>query len=72
MGYAPQVPFTQGLKETVRWYQDNRRWWEPLKQPSPGPVRAEVDVSERRPGKFRALRSRRTGRRRGHVVRPLD
>jgi len=32
MGYAPQVPFSQGLKATVQWYQDNRRWWEPLRQ----------------------------------------
>jgi hypothetical protein len=39
MGYAPQVPFSDGLKQTVRWYQDNRRWWEPLKQSQPGPAR---------------------------------
>ena len=32
MGYAPQIPFTEGLPETVRWYRENRRWWEPLKQ----------------------------------------
>jgi dTDP-glucose 4,6-dehydratase len=31
IGYAPQVPFRQGLEETVRWYGDNRGWWEPLK-----------------------------------------
>ncbi|MEJ3651978.1 dTDP-glucose 4,6-dehydratase [Actinomycetes bacterium KLBMP 9759] len=30
LGYAPQVPFDQGLAETVRWYADNRAWWEPL------------------------------------------
>jgi dTDP-glucose 4,6-dehydratase len=34
MGYAPRIPFSEGLKETVRWYQANRRWWAPLKQPS--------------------------------------
>jgi dTDP-glucose 4,6-dehydratase len=33
MGYAPQIPFSEGLKATVRWYQDYRRWWEALKQP---------------------------------------
>jgi dTDP-glucose 4,6-dehydratase len=32
MGYAPQIPFSEGLKATVRWYQNNRRWWQPLKQ----------------------------------------
>ncbi|MGD0065368.1 MAG: GDP-mannose 4,6-dehydratase, partial [Streptosporangiaceae bacterium] len=38
MGYAPQVPFRQGLEETVRWYTDHRAWWEPLKQPAPAPA----------------------------------
>ncbi len=33
LGYAPRIPFRQGLAETVRWYRDNRAWWEPLKQP---------------------------------------
>jgi dTDP-glucose 4,6-dehydratase len=32
MGYAPQVAFSEGLHQTVRWYQDNREWWQPLKQ----------------------------------------
>jgi dTDP-glucose 4,6-dehydratase len=32
LGYAPQVDFDQGLADTVRWYQDNRGWWEPLKK----------------------------------------
>jgi dTDP-glucose 4,6-dehydratase len=31
LGYAPQVPFETGLAETVRWYAENRSWWEPLK-----------------------------------------
>ncbi|WP_232661091.1 dTDP-glucose 4,6-dehydratase [Pseudonocardia sp. TRM90224] len=33
LGYSPQVPFEQGLAETVRWYTENRAWWEPLKSP---------------------------------------
>jgi dTDP-glucose 4,6-dehydratase len=33
MGYTPQVAFSEGLDATVRWYRDNRNWWEPLKQP---------------------------------------
>jgi dTDP-glucose 4,6-dehydratase len=44
MGYRPRIPFSEGLKDTVRWYQENRGWWEPLKRqrqeaPRPGPVR---------------------------------
>ena len=31
LGYTPQVPFAQGLADTVQWYRDNRAWWEPLK-----------------------------------------
>jgi len=31
LGYAPAVPFEQGLADTVRWYRENRTWWEPLK-----------------------------------------
>ncbi|RFS84672.1 dTDP-glucose 4,6-dehydratase [Actinomadura spongiicola] len=32
LGYAPRVPFEEGLAETVRWYAENRAWWEPLKK----------------------------------------
>ncbi|MFL6141125.1 MAG: dTDP-glucose 4,6-dehydratase [Labedaea sp.] len=31
LGFTPQVPFEQGLADVVRWYRDNRWWWEPLK-----------------------------------------
>jgi dTDP-glucose 4,6-dehydratase len=31
LGYAPQVPFADGLDAVVQWYRDNRAWWEPLK-----------------------------------------
>lgn len=26
LGWAPRIPFAQGLPETVRWYLDNRAW----------------------------------------------
>jgi dTDP-glucose 4,6-dehydratase len=31
LGYAPQVDLDSGLAATVRWYAENRAWWEPLK-----------------------------------------
>ncbi|XVX18757.1 dTDP-glucose 4,6-dehydratase [Actinomycetota bacterium] len=31
LGYQPQVPFEQGLADTVEWYRTRRDWWEPLK-----------------------------------------
>ena len=32
LGYSPQVDFSDGLAAVVQWYQDNRWWWEPLKE----------------------------------------
>lgn len=32
LGYAPQVSFAAGLADVVKWYRDNRWWWEPLKE----------------------------------------
>ncbi|HEX2416739.1 MAG TPA: dTDP-glucose 4,6-dehydratase [Micromonosporaceae bacterium] len=32
LGYAPRIRFREGLAETVRWYRENRGWWEPLKK----------------------------------------
>ncbi|MGI5126732.1 dTDP-glucose 4,6-dehydratase [Pseudonocardia sp. CA-107938] len=31
LGYAPRTSFDDGLAATVRWYAENRAWWEPLK-----------------------------------------
>jgi dTDP-glucose 4,6-dehydratase len=31
LGYTPQVPFDEGLAQTVAWYRENRSWWEPLR-----------------------------------------
>ena len=35
LGWEPQVPFEQGLAETVAWYGANREWWEPLRDRAP-------------------------------------
>lgn len=32
LGYEPQVALADGIARTVAWYQDNRSWWEPLKE----------------------------------------
>ena len=40
MGYEPGIPFRQGLEATVRWYADNRAWWEPLKRQGAAPAPA--------------------------------
>lgn len=31
LGWQPQYKLDDALRETVRWYLDNRQWWEPLK-----------------------------------------
>ncbi|MFB9571732.1 dTDP-glucose 4,6-dehydratase [Streptomyces yanii] len=35
LGWQPQVPFDEGVRETIRWYAENRDWWEPLKDRRP-------------------------------------
>jgi dTDP-glucose 4,6-dehydratase len=61
MGYAPQIPFSDGLKATVGWYQDNRRWWEPLKeshsQPEPAKAEAKPEGAPARPAERSHRRS---------------
>jgi dTDP-glucose 4,6-dehydratase len=32
LGYAPQVDWEFGLKETINWYQENEAWWRSLKK----------------------------------------
>ena len=32
LGWSPQVPFEQGLLETVQWYRANEWWWRPIKE----------------------------------------
>ncbi len=31
LGWSPQVPVEVGLEQTVRWYVDNRDWWQRIK-----------------------------------------
>ncbi|MBN1319914.1 MAG: dTDP-glucose 4,6-dehydratase [Thermoleophilia bacterium] len=31
LGWRPVVDFERGLRETIRWYRDNRWWWEKIK-----------------------------------------
>lgn len=35
LGWAPQVPFEQGLIDTVKWYRENEWWWRPIKEQDP-------------------------------------
>ena len=35
LGWRPEIPFAEGVAETVRWYRDNRSWWEPLRDRAP-------------------------------------
>lgn len=31
LGWRPQIPFEQGLHDTIAWYRRNEAWWRPLK-----------------------------------------
>jgi len=28
LGWSPKTYFDDGIKKTIRWYLDNRSWWE--------------------------------------------
>jgi len=30
LGWEPSISADEGFAQTVRWYLDNRLWWEPL------------------------------------------
>ncbi len=32
LGWQPSVTFEEGLKQTIKWYQDHPEWWKPLKE----------------------------------------
>jgi len=35
LGWEPTIGFEEGLAATVRWYESNRAWWEPLRNRAP-------------------------------------
>jgi dTDP-glucose 4,6-dehydratase len=35
LGWTPSITFEQGVNDTIRWYADNRAWWEPLRGVAP-------------------------------------
>jgi dTDP-glucose 4,6-dehydratase len=52
LGYAPRIAFPDGLRSTVRWYIENRDWWQPLQRPGnttyTEPVTAGADSGQGR------------------------
>ena len=30
LGWLPETSFEEGIQKTIRWYLDNRKWWENL------------------------------------------
>jgi dTDP-glucose 4,6-dehydratase len=49
MGWAPQVPFEAGLRDTVAWYQNNEWWWRPIKERDPN-YKAYMDAQYNKRG----------------------
>jgi dTDP-glucose 4,6-dehydratase len=34
-GWQPEVPFEDGLRDTIEWYRSNEWWWRPIKENDP-------------------------------------
>jgi dTDP-glucose 4,6-dehydratase len=32
LSWSPRIDFDQGIRETIKWYQEHRAWWEPLRE----------------------------------------
>ncbi len=30
LGWLPETKFADGIKKTIKWYLDNRTWWEEI------------------------------------------
>jgi dTDP-glucose 4,6-dehydratase len=35
LGWQPDVPFDDGLRDTIAWYRSNEWWWRPIKHHDP-------------------------------------
>ena len=32
IGWEPRIPFEEGMRETIRWYVENKEWWQAIQQ----------------------------------------
>lgn len=32
LGWKPKILFEQGIRDTIKWYKENEKWWKPLKK----------------------------------------
>jgi dTDP-glucose 4,6-dehydratase len=46
LGWKPHRTFDDALEDTVRWYVDNRWWWEPLKEGSTRVLERDVETPD--------------------------
>ncbi len=49
LGWTPQIAFDEGLRGTIKWYQENERWWRPLVSRKP---RAKRTARRQRAGRL--------------------
>ncbi|MFH1910311.1 MAG: dTDP-glucose 4,6-dehydratase, partial [bacterium] len=47
LGWKPQVTFTEGLKQTIKWFEEHEDWWKRI-------ISGEyLDTSRRKANKLR-------------------
>lgn len=44
LGWKPEYPLDRGLKETVKWYKQNKKWWKKIKSAEHSKSRHNVDL----------------------------
>ena len=54
LGWRPRESFESGIAKTVRWYLNNRTWWQPIREGNYGGSRLGLAPATAKPGGRRA------------------
>jgi dTDP-glucose 4,6-dehydratase len=72
LGWRPRETFASGLERTIRWYLDNRAWWEPLRRSVYGGERLGLEDTACAPAPTLAASAGRIARNTGTRARDSE